>query len=78
MSSSHSVPRPTGAPTPAKLNKISCQLTQDKVFTTRPSCFHLLTFVMFEGSGRCPGYVYVLALSIVPLINGVTQYMPLA
>ncbi|KAG2742077.1 dihydroxy-acid dehydratase [Suillus brevipes Sb2] len=26
----HSVPRPTGAPTPAKLNKISCQLTQDK------------------------------------------------
>lgn len=26
----HSVPRPTGVPTPAKLNKISCQLTQDK------------------------------------------------
>ncbi|KAG2055240.1 dihydroxy-acid and 6-phosphogluconate dehydratase [Suillus hirtellus] len=26
----HSVPRATGAPTPAKLNKISCQLTQDK------------------------------------------------
>ncbi|KAG1808342.1 dihydroxy-acid and 6-phosphogluconate dehydratase [Suillus variegatus] len=26
----HSVPRPTGAPTPVKLNKISCQLTQDK------------------------------------------------
>ncbi|KAG2361411.1 dihydroxy-acid and 6-phosphogluconate dehydratase [Suillus spraguei] len=26
----HSVPRPTGVPTPGKLNKISCQLTQDK------------------------------------------------
>ncbi|KAG2106481.1 dihydroxy-acid and 6-phosphogluconate dehydratase [Suillus cothurnatus] len=26
----HSVPRPTGAPIPGKLNKISCQLTQDK------------------------------------------------
>ncbi|KAG1731507.1 dihydroxy-acid and 6-phosphogluconate dehydratase [Suillus paluster] len=26
----HSVPRPTGAPTQGKLNKISCQLTQDK------------------------------------------------
>lgn len=26
----HSVLRPTGAPTPGKLNKISCQLTQDK------------------------------------------------
>ncbi|KAG0698140.1 dihydroxy-acid and 6-phosphogluconate dehydratase [Suillus ampliporus] len=26
----HSVPRPTGVPTQGKLNKISCQLTQDK------------------------------------------------
>ncbi|KAG2079256.1 dihydroxy-acid and 6-phosphogluconate dehydratase [Suillus decipiens] len=26
----HSVPRPTGVSTPGKLNKISCQLTQDK------------------------------------------------
>ncbi|KAG1809320.1 dihydroxy-acid and 6-phosphogluconate dehydratase [Suillus subaureus] len=26
----HSVPRPTGVPAPVKLNKISCQLTQDK------------------------------------------------
>ncbi|KAG1776962.1 dihydroxy-acid and 6-phosphogluconate dehydratase [Suillus placidus] len=26
----HSVPRPTGVPTPGKLNRISCQLTQDK------------------------------------------------
>ncbi|KAG2153733.1 dihydroxy-acid and 6-phosphogluconate dehydratase [Suillus bovinus] len=30
----HSVPRPTGVSTPGKLNKISCQLTQDKVSTT--------------------------------------------
>ncbi|KAG2342467.1 dihydroxy-acid and 6-phosphogluconate dehydratase [Suillus weaverae] len=26
----HSVPRPTGVPTPGKLNRVSCQLTQDK------------------------------------------------